>query len=342
MRGMSSPLALGLHGAQQDVGVTGEPLQRRHVGLARAEQVGDAELGHPPLHVADVVVEAGRVSVEQLLEAGADVRDVEHLVVRDVRQADPQSDGVVRKAPLLREGVHVGQHHGDRLAGGPGERQFVVTQCPHRQVPGRAAGHHAQEHRPHHPHDLADEGLGGHAGHARQSGDAGVAERVAVVHLAFELTQLCLQRVAQGTGEALQEVAFVIEEALGPLRAVERCQSHGLVRPAPRDLLDLQLCDTGQLLDGDAVHGVDVGLGLALRGDGSGELRRGVPTPAGVAGQHAGQVLQEEPHVDERVPAAGLVPVVIVVVVRTEWTGCAHALHCRGPGDHGLRGLHGC
>ena len=51
-------LLVGLHGTEEHVGVAREALERRHVGLAVAEEVGHAELLHAAFHVLRVGVEA--------------------------------------------------------------------------------------------------------------------------------------------------------------------------------------------------------------------------------------------------------------------------------------------
>ena len=70
----------------------------------------------------------------------------------------------------------------------------------------------------------------------------------------LDLSELGLQRDADRIGQLLEERSFVVEEAPGPLGAVQRLEADRLVDVEAGHLLDLELGHPGQLLDGEAIH----------------------------------------------------------------------------------------
>ena len=109
------------------------------------------------------------------VEAGPHVGHVEHQVVGQLGQADPQPQVVGGQAPLLGEAGDVGYHDVHRRAGRPGDRQVVGAERPLGQVADRAARRHRQHHRAHDLHQPAEHGgegiaAGGRVERRRASG----------------------------------------------------------------------------------------------------------------------------------------------------------------------------
>ena len=161
-------LVVRLHRTEQHVRIAGESLQCLQLGFGSAESVVHAEIAHAPFDLLGILAEGADVFLEQCVELGTHVSDAQNLLVRDVRQADPQADSVTRQAPRVREIIDIAEHERQRLAVGAGERQLVVAERTCGEVSCGAAGHHAEQHRSHHPHELTDQRLGWHAGHLWQ------------------------------------------------------------------------------------------------------------------------------------------------------------------------------
>ena len=255
--GLQPLLGLGADRAQDGVGVV-------ELGLEFGQGVqapGEVEAAEPVADLMGGHLEPGRVPAQQVLEPFPHVVHPEHGVVDGLVQAHPQAQVVGVQRPGRGQLVDVGQTDQHRPVRGAGDGQFVTAEGPLGELAHHRPGGQRHHHRPHHlgdpgqhgPHRVV--GLGGRGQPGRD-----------------------------GRAQGGEEVAVVVDGAVRPVGAVGHLHPQRLAAAGGGQaggLGRLQLGHPHELLDGDPLGGVDVGLGLPAGGDAAGHLA--APVGAGLA-----------------------------------------------------------
>ena len=236
-----------------------------------------------PSRASPSISKRSDVVVDQGLQPGPDVGPAQHRVTGDLLQEDPQAEVVVGDRPVGGESGDVGRHQEELVGRPPGQGQVVLAQGLAAQVADHVARLHAQQHRSDDPPEVAQQ-LGGGVG----AGALGLA------------------RGRHRGGQPLQVGPPRLE---GLQRPVGAGGGGGAEQPAgdgggqAGGVAHVEVGHPQQLLQADALDGVDVGLGRPLGGRPQRDLAGDVPVDRSLPGEEAGQVTEHRQALERVVPA---------------------------------------
>ena len=216
---------------------------------------------------------------EQRLQPGAHVGSGEDGVRGEVARRQPHRDVVEVEAPVRGEPGEIGRDDDDLVARHARQGKLVLPERATGEVADQGADLERDHRRGHRRSPFLQERgesqLGVGLGRRRLGGGGGTDRR----------------------GELLDERPPGVEAAPRPFGGTSRDNGDGTAarrRRHARDVGDLELGDTRQLLDPHPPDGFDVRLRLSVRGDCQRELDREVPLERGV-GPHEAEKITEQP-----------------------------------------------